>query len=174
VQAFFQDAIWIETMQAKVLVVDDEKGVRDLLHSFLKAEGYQAILASNGKEAVELAKSESPNAILLDFKMPGIDGVETCRRLRAEEQTRYIPVIMVTAFGTTETEATDAGVDDFVNKPFELKGLAIRIRSVLRIGHITDQAERLMAYMDQLEKNRSELVLEKIEKRRNQFANSCD
>jgi DNA-binding response OmpR family regulator len=81
---------------------------------------------------------------------------------------------MVTAFGTTETEATDAGVDDFVNKPFELKGLAIRIRSVLRIGHITDQAERLMAYMDQLEKNRSELVLEKIEKRRNQFANSCD
>jgi two-component system cell cycle response regulator len=139
VQAFFQDAIWIETMQAKVLVVDDEKGVRDLLHSFLKAEGYQAILASNGKEAVELAKS-----------------VETCRRLRAEEQTRYIPVIMVTAFGTTETEATDAGADDFVNKPFELKGLAIRIRSVLRIGHLTDPADRLLTYLEELEKNHSE------------------
>ncbi|MGB6380177.1 MAG: response regulator, partial [Syntrophobacteria bacterium] len=84
-------------MLAKVLVVDDEKGVRGLLHSFLKAAGYQTIMASNGEEAIELAKSESPNAILLDFKMPGIDGVETCRRLRAEEQTRYIPVIMVTA-----------------------------------------------------------------------------
>jgi two-component system cell cycle response regulator len=158
VQALFQDAkwkdTWKDTMLAKVLVVDDEKGVRDLLHSFLKATGYQAIMASNGEEAIELAKSESPNAILLDVKMPGIDGVETCRRLRAEEQTRYIPVIMVTAFGTTETEATDAGADDFVNKPFELKDLAIRIKSVLSIGHITDQAERLMAYMDELDANR--------------------
>jgi DNA-binding response OmpR family regulator len=154
VQALFQDAKWKDTMLAKVLVVDDEKGVRDLLHSFLKATGYQAIMASNGEEAIELTKSESPNAILLDVKMPGIDGVETCRRLRAEEQTRYIPVIMVTAFGTTETEATDAGADDFVNKPFELKDLAIRIKSVLRIGHITDQAERLMAYMDELDANR--------------------
>ena len=154
VQAFFQDAKWTETMQAKILVVDDEKGVRDLLHSFLKAAGYQTIMASNGEEAIELAKSESPNAILLDFKMPGIDGVETCRRLRAEEQTRYIPVIMVTAFGTTETEATDAGADDLVNKPFELKDLAIRIKSVLRIGHITDPVQRLMTYIDELDANR--------------------
>ena len=154
VQAFFQDAKWADIMLAKVLVVDDEKGVRDLLHRFLKATGYQAILASNGEEAIELAKSESPNAILLDVKMPGIDGVETCRRLRAEEQTRYIPVIMVTAFGTTETEATDAGADDLVNKPFELKDLAIRIKSVIRIGHITDPLQRLMTYIDELDANR--------------------
>ena len=153
-QAFFQDAIWVETMQAKVLVVDDEKGVRDLLHSFLKVTGYQAILASNGEEAIELAKSESPNAILLDFKMPGIDGVETCRRLRAEEQTRYIPVIMVTAFGTTETEATDAGADDFINKPFNLTDLAVRVKSLLRIGHLSDPVQRLMTYMDELDANR--------------------
>ena len=141
-------------MQAKVLVVDDEKGVRDLLHRFLKATGYQAILASNGKEAIELAKSESPNAILLDFKMPGIDGVETCRRLRAEEQTRYIPVIMVTAFGTTKTEATDAGADDFINKPFNLTDLAMRVKSLLRIGHLSDPVQRLMTYMDELDANR--------------------
>ena len=141
-------------MQAKVLVVDDEKGVRDLLHSFLKAEGYQAILASNGKEAIELAKSESPNAILLDFKMPGIDGVETCRRLRAEEQTRYIPVIMVTAFGTTEKEATDAGADDLINKPFKLTDLAVRVKSSLSIGHLSDPVQRLMTYMDELDANR--------------------
>ena len=141
-------------MQAKVLVVDDEKGVRDLLHSFLKAEGYQAIMASNGEEAIELAKSESPNAILLDFKMPGIDGVETCRRLRAEEQTRYIPVIMVTAFGTTEKEATDAGADDLINKPFNLTDLAVRVKSLLRIGHLSDPVQRLMTYMDELDANR--------------------
>ena len=140
-------------MQAKVLIVDDEKGVRDLLHSFLKATGYQAIMASSGEEAIELAKSESPNAILLDVKMPGIDGVETCRRLRAEEQTRYIPVIMVTAFGTTETEATDAGADDLINKPFKLTDLAVRVKSLLRIGHLSDPVQRLIAYMDELEKN---------------------
>jgi two-component system cell cycle response regulator len=109
-------------MQAKVLVVDDEKSVRDLLHSFLK----------------------------------GIDGVETCRRLRAEEQTRYIPVIMVTAFGTTETEATDAEADDLINKPFNLTDLAVRVKSLLRIGHLSDPVQRLMTYMDELDANRSD------------------
>jgi len=140
-------------MQGKVLVVDDEKSVRDLLHSFLKAIGYQIIMASNGEEAIELAKSESPNAILLDVKMPGIDGVETCRRLRTEKQTRFIPVIMVSAFGSTKNECIEMGSDDFVNKPFELTELAIRIKSVLRIGHITDPVERMLTYMDELEKN---------------------
>jgi DNA-binding response OmpR family regulator len=154
VQALFQDAKWKDTMLAKVMVVDDEKGVRDLLHSFLKAEGYQAIMASNGEEAIELAKSESPNAILLDVKMPGIDGVETCRRLRAEEQTWYIPVIMMTAFGTTKTEATDAGADDLINKPFDLTDLAVRVKSALRIGHLSDPVQRLMTYMDELDANR--------------------
>ena len=137
----------------KILVVDDEKSVRDLLHSFLKATGYQAILASNGEEAIELAKSESPNAILLDVKMPGIDGVETCRRLRADKQTRFIPVIMVTAFGTTKNECIEMGSDDLVNKPIDLTELIIRIKSVLRIGHITDPVERMLTYMDELEKN---------------------
>ena len=141
-------------MLAKVLIVDDEKGVRDLLHSFLKSTGYQTIMASSGEEAIELAKSENLHAILLDVKMPGIDGVETCRRLRAEEQTRYIPVIMVTAFGTTETEATDAGADDLINKPFNLTDLAVRVKSLLRIGHLTDPVQRLMTYMDELDINR--------------------
>ena len=141
-------------MAAKVLVVDDEKGVRDLLHSFLNATGHQTIMASSGEEAIKLAKSESPNAILLDVKLPGIDGIETCRRLRAEEQTRYIPVIMVTAFGTTETEATDAGADDLINKPFKLTDLAVRVKSLLRIGHLRDPVQRLMTYMDELDANR--------------------
>jgi len=143
-------------MAVKVLVVDDEKSVRDLLQSFLQGTGYQAITASNGEEAIELARSESPNAILLDVKMPGINGVETCRRLRAEEQTRYIPVIMVTAFGTTETEATNAGADDLINKPFNLTDLAFRVKSLLRIGHLSDPADRLLTYMDELDANRSD------------------
>lgn len=141
-------------MEARVLVVDDEKNVRDLLYSFLTAAGYQVILASNGEQAIELATSERPKAIILDVKMPGIDGVETCRRLRKEEKTRFIPVIMVTAFGSTKTEAFDAGADDLINKPFNLADLAVRVKSLLRIGHLSDPAQRLMNYMDELDKNR--------------------
>ena len=141
-------------MADTVLVVDDESTIRDLLNIFLPTKGLKVILAANGEEALELAKKNIPKIILLDIKMPGIDGMETCRRLRAEEQTRYIPVIMVTAFGTTKTEATDAGADDFISKPFDMEDLALRLKSAIRFGHLTDPAERLLTYMDELDKNR--------------------
>ena len=146
-------------MAAKVLVVDDDKHIRYLLSSVLTTTGYEVILASNGEEAIRLANSEIPNAILLDVEMLGIDGIETCRRLRAEEKTRYIPVIFITGLGyigTIKTKVSHAGANDLVNKPFSLTELVMRLKSVLRIGHITDQAERLMAYMDELEKNQLE------------------
>ena len=148
-------------MSAKVLVVDDNKDLRHLLCSFLTITGYEVILASNGEGAIRLANSEIPNAILLDIEMLGIDGIETCRRLRAEEKTRYIPVIFMTGLayiGTIKNKVSHAGADDLVDKPFSLSELIIRLKSVLRIGHITDQAERLMAYMDELEKNRLEYL----------------
>lgn len=161
-------------MADKVLVVDDEDSIRRLVHDSLTSCGYEVIMASSGEKAIKLSISESPDVILLDWIMPGIDGLETCRRLRAEERTRYIPIIVITGFGTTKMEATDTGADDFINKPFELNELALRIKSVLRIGHIANPSERMMAYMYELEKNRSELVFGKIEKRRNQLTNSCD
>ena len=141
-------------MADTVLVVDDESTIRDLLNIFLPTKGLKVILAANGEEALELAKKNIPKVILLDIKMPGIDGMETCRRLRAGEQTRYIPVIMVTAFGTTKTEATDAGADDFISKPFDIEDLALRLKSAIRIGHLTDPADRLLTYMDELDANR--------------------
>ena len=148
-------------MSAKVLVVDDNKNIRDLLCSFLTKTGYEVILASNGEEAIRLANSEVPDACLLDVEMMGIDGIETCRRLRAREKTRNIPVIIMTGLGYIETiksKVSHAGANDLVDKPFSLSELVIRLKSVLRIGHITDQAERLMAYMDELEKNRLEYL----------------
>jgi DNA-binding response OmpR family regulator len=147
-------AVGAEIMADKILVVDDESTTRELLHAFLTSQGYEVILAPSGVEAFELAKSESPNAILLDWKMPGINGLEVCRRLRAEEKTRYIPIIIITGFGTTKKKATDAGADDLIDKPFRLTELAVRVKSVLRTGHITDPSARLMAYMDELDKNR--------------------
>ena len=104
-------------------------------------------------EAIEIAKSESPNAILLDVKMPGINGIETCRILRAQEETKLIPVIMATALGITKPEATDAGADDIIYKPFNLADLALRVKSILCIGDLRDRAQRLMTYMEQLDKN---------------------
>jgi DNA-binding response OmpR family regulator len=141
-------------MADKILVVEDESTTREVLHAFLTSQGYEVVLAPSGVEGCELARTESPNAILLDWKMPGIDGLEVCRRLRAEEKTRYIPIIIISGFGTTHKKATDAGADDLIDKPFDLTELAVRIRSVICVGHITDQAERLCAYMDELEKNR--------------------
>jgi DNA-binding response OmpR family regulator len=157
----FQIPIGTTIMAAKVLVVDDDKNVRDLLFSFLTTTGYEVILASNGEETIRLANNEIPNAILLDVEMPGIDGIETCRRLRAWEKTRFIPLIIVTGLGTSMTEAADAGADDIVYKPFDLQDLAVRVKSVLPIGHFKDGAERILAYMDELEKNRLEQLSER-------------
>jgi DNA-binding response OmpR family regulator len=141
-------------MADPVLVVDDEGIIRDLLNVFLPTKGFKVILAANGEEALEIAKKRVPKVILLDMKMPGIDGLETCRRLRAEEKTRYTPIILVTGFGAEKLEADDAGADDLINKPFDMEDLALRLKSAIRIRHLTGPAERLRTYMDGLDKNR--------------------
>ena len=107
-------------MAEKILVVDDEWELRNLLTEFLTGEGYDVIQASNGEEALELAEKEEPQVILLDVKMPGIDGIEVCRRLKEEDKTRFIPVIMVTALEDRDVDAFVEGADDFVTKPFSL------------------------------------------------------
>ena len=96
-------------MADKVLVVDDEWEIRDVLSKFLTEEGYEVLEASNGEEAIELAERENPQVILLDVIMPGMDGIETCKRLKAEEKTRFIPVIMATVLWDTYAEAIEAG-----------------------------------------------------------------
>ena len=139
-------------MADKVLVVDDEWEIRDLLSRFLAEEGYEVILASNGEEALELAEKEEPQVILLDIKMPDIDGIEVCRRLKEEDKTRFIPIIMVTAFEDRDVDAFVKGADDFVTKPFSLVELSFRVRSMLRIRHLTDDLQRSLAYIEELKK----------------------
>ncbi|MGD8370427.1 MAG: response regulator [Syntrophobacterales bacterium] len=140
-------------MADKVLVVDDEQEIRDLLDSFLTAQGYKVILASDGTEAIELAVTENPQAIILDIKMPGIDGIEVCKRLKEKEETRLIPVIMITGFEDNKIEALEMGADDFVNKPFDMAELSIRVKSVLQIRHLTNELERAVAYIEELQKD---------------------
>lgn len=144
-------------MAEKILVVDDEWELRNLMTEFLTGEGYDVIQASNGEEALELAEKEEPQVILLDVKMPGIDGIEVCRRLKEEDKTRFIPVIMVTALEDRDVDVFVEGADDFVTKPFILIELSFRVRSMLRIKHLTDDLQRSLAYIEELKKNLPDL-----------------
>jgi len=140
-------------MAEKVLVVDDESQIRDLLGEFLEQEGYEVLLASAGEEAIELAERKIPHAILLDVKMPGIDGIEVCKRLKAEPKTQFIPVIMITGHVDNKMVAIESGADDFVNKPIDLVELAVRVKSILRIRYLTDELERAVTYIEELGKS---------------------
>jgi CheY-like chemotaxis protein len=135
----------------RVLVVDDEEQVRELLGEFLRGKGYDVVLAASGEAALDVAERWNPHLILLDMKMPDLDGVEVCVRLRTSEKTRSVPVIVATAFEDTAVDAFDAGADDFVSKPFQLAEIALRVEAMLRVRHLTNELERATAYLRELE-----------------------
>ena len=118
----------------RILVVDDERAVRESLQRALELEGYEIELAADGREALaRLANGESqPNAVILDVLMPVVDGLEVCRRLR--RAGNRVPVLMLTARDEIENRVAglDAGADDYVPKPFALEELVARIRALLR------------------------------------------
>jgi two-component system response regulator MprA len=117
----------------KILVVDDERAVRESLRRALELEGYEIDLAADGREALDRLETESqPDALILDVLMPGVDGLEVCRRLRRAGSR--LPVLMLTARDAVENRVSglDAGADDYVTKPFALEELLARIRALLR------------------------------------------
>ncbi|MBN2110072.1 MAG: response regulator [Methanosarcinaceae archaeon] len=122
----------------KLLIVDEEIDALTALKVALEAEGYNVIVARDGFEGIEKARTENPDAILLDIMMPGMDGFEVCKRLKSDPSSEHIPVIMLTAKGETDdkVEGLDIGADDYVTKPFNLMELKARIRTVLRRSNI--------------------------------------
>ena len=144
-------------MAEKILVADDEQEIRNLLDHFLKGQGYEVILASDGHEALKLAVEENPQVIILDIKMPGLDGLEVCKQLKENEQTKLIPVIVITGFEDNKMESLNIGADDFVNKPFDMAEISSRVRSALRIRHLTNELERAVAYIEELRKELEKL-----------------
>lgn len=129
-------------MSARVLVVDDLEANRRLLEALLTADYYDVLMASRGEEAVQLAKREKPDLILLDVMMPGgIDGYEACRRLKAMPETRHIPVVILTTLDDRDNRVRglQAGAEEFLTKPIDDVQLMARVKSLLTLKVVTDE-----------------------------------
>ncbi|OUN86836.1 MULTISPECIES: response regulator transcription factor [Eubacteriales] len=115
----------------KILIVDDDQNICELLRLYLAKEGYETLIAHDGEKALELFEQNKPNMVLLDVMMPKMDGWEVCRRIRAQANT---PIIMLTAKGETfdKVLGLELGADDYVVKPFDSKEVVARIKAVLR------------------------------------------
>jgi DNA-binding response OmpR family regulator len=120
-------------MKPKLLIVDDEPQIRMLLGEFL-SDHFDVAFAANGKEALINTKTYRPDIILMDIMMPEMDGLETCKVLRENDETRHIPLLMLTAANTSQERirAFNLGADDFISKPFEVDELLTRLKSKMR------------------------------------------
>ncbi len=129
----------------KVLVVDDTPDMARLIAHAVKLQGYHALTAFDGREALDLAATEQPDVILLDVMMPGMSGLEVLRRLKADAELRVAPVILVTAMGDERdvVRGLDAGAHDYVTKPFQREILVARLRTAVRSRASQDRLRRL-------------------------------
>jgi two-component system cell cycle response regulator len=133
-------------MTARILAVDDIAANLRLLEAKLRAEYYEVLLASSGPEGLQVAFTQLPDVILLDVMMPGMDGYEVCRALKADPRSQHIPVVMVTALTDPQerVRGLEAGADDFLTKPLDTAALFARLRALLRVKQVED-AWRLRA-----------------------------
>lgn len=130
-------------MSFKILVVDDEKPIADILKFNLEKEGYNVVCAHDGNEAIQIAEEERPDLILLDIMLPGKDGNEVCREIR---KTQTMPIIMLTAKDSEidKVLGLELGADDYVTKPFSNRELIARVKANLRRQqHVVEEAESL-------------------------------
>jgi DNA-binding response OmpR family regulator len=124
---------------ALVLVTDDDPTVREVVADYLMRDGHEVVQAATGDEALRLVDLRTPDLVVLDLMLPGIDGLEVCRRLRASRPS--LPVLMLTALGEEEDRVLglEVGADDYVTKPFSPRELALRVTSILRRSAATSE-----------------------------------
>jgi two-component system sensor histidine kinase/response regulator len=144
----------------KVLLVDDEPLNLDVLESFLLGLECESTRAASGDEALQSVEHGSPDLVLLDIMMPGMDGFEVCRRLKGGEKTRFIPVVMVTSLDqkADRIEAIKAGADDFITKPVDKAELRARVKSLLRMKSFHDELEKSHKEILELQTMKDNLV----------------
>jgi phosphate regulon transcriptional regulator PhoB len=135
-------------MATKILIVEDESDIAELIRYNVERAGYQAQVLRDGHQALQSLRREVPDLLVLDLMLPGMDGLELCRRLRAEPATRALPIIMVTAKGeeTDRVVGLEMGADDYLVKPFSPRELVARLRAVLRRrAEPAPEVERIVA-----------------------------
>jgi putative two-component system response regulator len=136
-------------MYEKILIVDDESGARAALEFLLRREGFEVRDAADGPSAIQECATFRPDLILLDIMMPGMDGFEVCRHIKATPETRLTPVVLITGLTATEDRimGINSGADDFLSKPIDLNELLARTRSLLRMKQYTDELENAEAVL---------------------------
>ena len=138
---------------SKVLIADDNLQNCELLEAYLAGEDYVTEMAYDGQATLDHVARSQPDLILLDIMMPKLSGYEVCQKLKSDPATRDIPIVMVTALnevGDIE-KAVNAGADDFLTKPVNKLELTTRVRSLLRVRHLTNERDRLLAYLAEVD-----------------------
>jgi class 3 adenylate cyclase/CheY-like chemotaxis protein len=149
---------------ARILVVDDMPANVRLLEAVLEPAGFAVLSASSGPEALELVVAELPDLVLLDVQMAGMNGYEVCRRIRENEATALLPVVMVTSHGSeARIDGIRAGADDFVTKPLDQQELLLRVRSLVRIKRYHDTIRAQAAELGELNRTLEARVAEQVE-----------
>jgi two-component system phosphate regulon response regulator PhoB len=129
--------------KSKILVIEDDRALAKVLEYNLLQNGFEVILSSDGQDGLQQARNKQPALVLLDLMIPVVDGLEVCKRLRASQETRDLPIIMLTAKSeeTDQVVGYSLGADDYVTKPFSVKVLIERIKSLLRRDQLRQSAE---------------------------------
>ncbi len=129
-------------MEARILVVDDDIDVAETVARTLQRAGYEAIVSNRGAEALQLANEQRPDLIVLDIRMPGLNGIEVCRLLRSMPNLERVPVLFLSAKSEVadRLEGFEAGADDYISKPFDLREMELRVKALLRRSQPTTEA----------------------------------
>ena len=144
-----------ESRASRILIADDNQQNCELLEAYLADGGYDVTFAYDGRQTLDRVAETMPDLILLDIMMPKLSGYEVCQQLKADPKTRDVPVLMVTALneaGDIE-KAVAAGCDDFLSKPVNSLELKTRVRSLLRVRHLMNERDRLLAYVAEVERS---------------------
>ncbi|RLT22110.1 MAG: response regulator [Planctomycetota bacterium] len=143
----------IDVSSSRVLIADDIQQNRELLEAYLADEGYEILMASDGQQTMQLVDQHQPDLILLDIMMPRMSGYEVCSQIKGDPARRGILVLIVTALNETGDieKAVNAGCDDFLTKPVNRLELRTRVRSLLRVRHLANERDRLLAYLEEME-----------------------
>lgn len=162
-----------EQVPQTVLVVDDSEQVRTLLRRMLEGEGYVVRVAGNGAEALSAIAKESPDLVLMDVMMPGMDGLSALRRLRSRPETAELPVILVTALDTVDqiVRGLDLGANDYLTKPIQLEVLMARARTQLKIKRLQDERRRDIQRLRELDELKDKFLQIAAHDLRNPLAN---